>query len=72
LQATIALSTSKAEYMATSEACKDAIWLRGLCNELCGDKSCTTIFSDSKSAICLIKDQMFHERTKHNVRYHYI
>ena len=51
--------------MAISEACKETIWLRGLYNELCGDKSCTTIFCDSQSAICLTKDQMFHERTKH-------
>jgi hypothetical protein len=73
LQATVALSTTEAEYMAISEACKEAIWLRGLYNELCGDKSCTTIFCDSQSAICLTKDQMFDERTKHiDVRYHFI
>ena len=59
------LSTIDAEYMAISEACNEAIWLRGLYNELCGDKFCTTIFCDSKSAICLTKNQMFLERTKH-------
>ena len=59
--------------MAISEACKEAIWLRGLYTELCGDDSCTTIFCDSQSAICLTKDQMFHERTKHiDMRYHFI
>ncbi|WVZ81831.1 hypothetical protein U9M48_029166 [Paspalum notatum var. saurae] len=53
--------------------CKEAVWLRGLYNELCGDTTCTTIFCDSQSAICLTKDQMFYERTKHiDVRYHYI
>ena len=73
LQATVALSTTEAEYMAISEACKEAIWLRGLYTELCRVTSCTTIFYDSQSAICVTKDQMFHERTKHiDVRYHYI
>lgn len=73
LQATVALSTTEAEYMAISEACKEAVWLRGLFTELCGSASCTTIFCDSHSAIYLTKDQMFHERTKHiDVRYHFI
>nr|AAM08562.1 Putative retroelement [Oryza sativa Japonica Group]AAM10749.1 Putative retroelement [Oryza sativa Japonica Group] len=73
LQATVALSTTKAEYMAISEACKEAIWLRGLYTELCGVTSCINIFCDSQSAICLTKDQMFHERTKYiDVRYHFI
>ena len=35
--------------------------------------SCITIHCDSQSAICVTKDQMFHERTKHiDVRYHFI
>jgi len=73
LQATVALSTTEAEYMAISEACKEAIWLRGLYTELCGVTSCINIFCDSQSAICLTKYQMFHERTKHiDVRYHFI
>ena len=47
--------------------------MRCLYTELYGVTSCTTIFCDSQSAICLTKDQMFHERTKHiDVRYHYI
>ncbi|WVZ52949.1 hypothetical protein U9M48_003947 [Paspalum notatum var. saurae] len=74
LQATVALSTTEAEYMAISEACKEAIWLTGLYSELCGiNCSCVTIHCDSQTAIYLTKDQMFHERTKHiDVRYHFI
>lgn len=73
LQATVALATTEAEYIAIFEACKEPVWLRSLYNELCSDSSCITIFCNSQSAICLTKDQIFHERTKHiDVRYHYI
>jgi hypothetical protein len=73
LQAIVALSTTEAEYVAISQACKETIWLRGLYSGFCGITSCTTIHYDSQSAICLIKDQMFHEITKHiDVRYHFI
>ncbi|KAG8485167.1 hypothetical protein CXB51_021347 [Gossypium anomalum] len=73
LQTTVALSTIEAEYMAITEACKEAIWLKGLFSELNEDLQISTVFCDSQSAIFLTKDQMFHERTKHiDVRYHFV
>ncbi|KAG8481971.1 hypothetical protein CXB51_026890 [Gossypium anomalum] len=73
LQITVALSTTEVKYMAITEACKEAIWLKGLFSELNEDLQISTIFCDSQSAIFLTKDQMFHERTKHiNVRYHFV
>ena len=69
----MACSTTDAEYMAISEACKKSIRLRGLYFELCEDSSCPTVFSDSKSVIYLTKNPMYYERTKHiDVRFHYI
>ncbi|KAG8497256.1 hypothetical protein CXB51_008476 [Gossypium anomalum] len=62
-----------AEYMAITEACKEAIWLKGLFSELNEDLQISTVFCDSKSVIFLTKDQMFHERIKHiNLRYHFV
>jgi hypothetical protein len=59
--------------MAINEACKEAVWLKGLFAELCGDDSCIKLFCDNQSAIYLTKDQMFHERTKHiDIKYHYV
>ena len=73
VQATTALSTTKAEYIAISEACKEVIWLSNLFDETFGDNSCTTIFCDSQSDMYLTKHQMFHVRTKHiEMRYHFI
>ena len=34
LQSIVALSTTKAEYMTVIEACKEALWLKGLFGEL--------------------------------------
>ena len=36
-------------------------------------KLCIDLFCDSQNATCLIKDQMFHEGTKHIIlEYHYV
>nr|AAT01387.1 putative polyprotein [Oryza sativa Japonica Group]AAT44170.1 putative polyprotein [Oryza sativa Japonica Group] len=73
LRHVVAQSTTEAEYMAIAEACKESVWLKGLFAELCGVYSCINLFCDSQSAICLTKDQMFHERTKHiDIKYHYV
>ena len=73
LQATVALSTAEAEYMAITEAVKEAIWLRNIYGELTQDVRRLEILCDSQSAIFLTKDNMFHDRTKHiDVRYHFV
>ena len=73
LQSTIALSTTEAEYMAATEAVKEAIWLRGLVGSLGLKQEITVVHCDSQSAIYLTKNQMYHERTKHiDVRYHFL
>lgn len=72
-QNTVALSSTEAEYMALSEAAKEAIYLRNLLGELTGKLDCVKVFNDNQSALKLSVNPMFHERTKHiDVRYHFV
>ncbi|XP_045027089.1 secreted RxLR effector protein 161-like [Daphnia magna] len=69
-----AQSTTEAEFVASSEAGKEAVWiLRGL-KELEGDvPTPMELFMDNQSAIRIIRNPELHQRTKHiDVRYHFI
>jgi len=73
LQSTMALSATEAEYMAITEAMKEAIWLHELLKDLGVGQKQLEVYSDSQSAIHLAKNQVFHARTKHiDVRYHFV
>jgi hypothetical protein len=73
LHATVAMSTTEAEYMTIAEATKEALWWKGLYSEQYGVKSCITIYCDSQSAIYLTKDKMLMDRTKHiDAHYHFV
>ncbi|KAI4331921.1 hypothetical protein L6164_016867 [Bauhinia variegata] len=65
LQSTVALSTTEAEYMAITEAVKEAIWLQGLLEDLGVSQKHIVVYCDSQSAIHLAKNQVYHDRTKH-------
>nr|GEW50653.1 retrovirus-related Pol polyprotein from transposon TNT 1-94 [Tanacetum cinerariifolium] len=73
LQHVVALLTTEAEYMALTEAMKEAIWPRRLLEELVVELNRVTVNCDNQGAIHLSRNHVFHERTKHiNVRYHFI
>lgn len=73
LQSVVALSTTEAEYIALNEAAKEAIWLKGLSEEMGFKQSSVQIMCDSQSAIALAKNSVYHERTKHiDVKFHFI
>nr|GEX73138.1 retrovirus-related Pol polyprotein from transposon TNT 1-94 [Tanacetum cinerariifolium] len=73
LQHVVALSTTEAEYIALTEAVKEAIWLKGLLEELGVELNRVTVNCDNQGAIHLSRNHVFHERTKHiNVQYHFI
>ena len=73
LQSVTALSTTEAEFMALTEAAKEALWIKGLMKDLGLEQDKVTLWCDSQSAICLSKNSNHHERTKHiDVRYNFI
>lgn len=74
-QPTVALSSTKAEYMSITEGAKEAIWLRRLFNELNiqSHQSSTPIFGDNQGSINLAHNPVYHGGTKHiEVRHHFI
>ncbi len=73
-QSCVSLSTTEAEYVAASDATKEGIWLRRLLLDLNPEwNKPIPLMCDNQSAIRLIRNPEFHQRTKHiDVRYHFI
>jgi hypothetical protein len=72
-QSCIALSSTEAEYIALSEAAKEAVYVRAVLAELTGQSNTVTLYSDNQSAAKLATNPVFHKRSKHvDIRYHYI
>jgi hypothetical protein len=73
-QPTIALSTMEAEYMATSQCTKEAIWLRKLMADVgLVQNGATNIMCDNQGCIALAKNPTHHSRTKHiDIQHHFI
>ena len=73
-QQTVALSSTEAEYVALSEAAREACWLRQLFGEL-GYKQQhpTQIHGDNEGSLAMAKNPQFHQRTKHiDIKWHSI
>ncbi|CAM8940962.1 unnamed protein product [Rhodiola kirilowii] len=64
LQKVVALSTTAVEFMAITEAVKDALWMKSLMTELGHSQNRVLVHSDSQGAIHLSKHHVFHERSK--------
>ncbi|KAH9760757.1 Integrase catalytic domain-containing protein [Citrus sinensis] len=73
LQTVVALSTTEAEYMAATQACKEAIWIQRLLEELGHGQEKIPVFCDSQSALHIARNPVFYSRTKHiEVQYHFV
>ena len=77
LQDCTTLSITEAEYIAASEATKEAIWLHQLLADFSAkdpnDHLVPTLYCNSESAIHIITNLVYHPKTTHiEVRYHHI
>jgi len=76
-QATVALSSTKAEYMALRQATKEAIWIRFLLSEILDRQykmlPSITIFADNQGCFALAHNLEYHARTKHiDIQHHFV
>jgi len=73
-QQVVSLSSCEAEYIAAASAACQGVWLSRLIADLIGQKlQKFRLLMDSKSALELSKNPVYHERSKHiDTRYYYI
>ena len=79
-QRTVALSSTEAEYMALSDACKEAKFLINVLNDLKANdqfshlvRTPITIYNDNRSAQFMTRNEVVNARTKHiDIRHHFI
>ncbi|GKE86049.1 putative ribonuclease H-like domain-containing protein, partial [Tanacetum coccineum] len=61
-QTIVATSSTEAEYVAAASCCAQVLWIQN-----------TKIFINNQSTICIVKNPVFHQRTKHiEIRHHFI
>lgn len=73
-QKTVATSSMEAEYMALSQAAKEAVWLRRLLHQLgFTQHEPTILLADNQGSMALASNPVHHDRSKHiDIQHHYI
>ncbi|GJU36708.1 retrovirus-related pol polyprotein from transposon TNT 1-94 [Tanacetum coccineum] len=69
----VANSTTEAEYIAASNCCGQVLWIQNQMLDYGYNFMYTKIYIDNKSTICIVKNLVFHSKTKHiEIRHHFI
>jgi hypothetical protein len=72
-QATVALSSTEAEYQSLSDCVQEAIFTQNLIEEITGEFHTAILYEDNLGAIYLLKNQQISPRTKHiDIRHHFM
>ncbi|GJX55080.1 putative ribonuclease H-like domain-containing protein [Tanacetum coccineum] len=69
----VATSSTEAEYVAAASCCAQVLWIQNQLLDYGFNFMNTKIFIDNQSTICIVKNPVFHQRTKHiEIRHHFI
>nr|GEU60473.1 hypothetical protein [Tanacetum cinerariifolium] len=72
-QSIVATSTTKAEYVAAASCCGQVLWIQNQMLDYGFNFMNTKIYIDNESTICIVKNLVFHSKTKHiEIRHHFI
>nr|GEV66065.1 putative ribonuclease H-like domain-containing protein [Tanacetum cinerariifolium] len=72
-QTIVATSTTKAEYVAAAHCCGQVLWIQNQLLDYGFNIMNTKIYIDNESTICIVKNPVFHSKTKHiEIRHHFI
>ena len=70
-QTIVATSSTEAEYVAAASCCGQVLWIQNQMLDYGFNFMNTKIFIDNQSTICIVKNPIFHQRTKHiKIRLH--
>nr|GEV68550.1 putative ribonuclease H-like domain-containing protein [Tanacetum cinerariifolium] len=69
----MATSTTEAEYVAAAHYCRQVLWIQNQLLDYGFNLIKTKIYINNESTICIVKNPVFHSKTKHiEIRHHFI
>ncbi|GJV25210.1 hypothetical protein Tco_1377905, partial [Tanacetum coccineum] len=72
-QTIVANSTTEAEYVAAANCCGQVLWIQNQMLDYGFNFMNTKIYIDNESTICIVKNPVFHSKTKNiEIRHHFI
>ncbi|GJR15962.1 putative RNA-directed DNA polymerase [Tanacetum coccineum] len=72
-QTIVATSTTEVEYVAAANCCGQVLWIQYQILDYGFNFMNTKIYIDNKSTICIVKNPVYHSKTKHiAIRHHFI
>ncbi|GKE01894.1 putative ribonuclease H-like domain-containing protein, partial [Tanacetum coccineum] len=72
-QTIVATSTTEAEYVAAASCCGQVLWIQNQMLDYGFNFMNTKIYIDNESTICIVKNPIYHSKTKHiAIRHHFI